>query len=181
VDALHPRQRVSVAGELFQGARAPHGAPGDGHGGGQPGGEGAAYANLGCAYRSHEDYSKAIEYHWQHLAIAKEVGDRLGEGMAYGNLGNAYQALGDYAKAIEYHTQDLAIAKEVGDRAGEGQVYGNLGNAYDSLGDYAKAIEYHTQDLAIAREVIRPWRSASSACAKSSRPRQTAPGRNGTL
>jgi hypothetical protein len=31
-----------------------------------------------------------------------------------------------------------------------------------------------------AGRLIRPWRSASSACAKSSRPRQTAPGGNGT-
>ncbi len=60
------------------------------------------------------DYAKAIEYHTQHLAIAKEVGDRAGEGAAYANLGIAYQSHGDYAKAIEYHTQDLAIAKEVG-------------------------------------------------------------------
>jgi hypothetical protein len=61
-----------------------------------------------------------LEYHTQHLAIAKEVDDQAGEGMAYGNLGNAYHLHGDSSsKAIEYHTQDLAIAKEVGDRAGE--------------------------------------------------------------
>jgi hypothetical protein len=33
------------------------------------------------------DFSKAIEFHAQHLSIAKEVGDRAGKGMAYGNLG----------------------------------------------------------------------------------------------
>jgi hypothetical protein len=31
--------------------------------------------------------SKAIEYHAQGLAIAKEVGDRAGEGAAYAKLG----------------------------------------------------------------------------------------------
>ena len=40
------------------------------------------------------DYSKAIEYHTQDLAIAKEVGDRAGEGRAYGNLGSASVAGG---------------------------------------------------------------------------------------
>ena len=72
------------------------------------------------------DYVKAIEYHRQRLAIAKEVGDRAGEGLTYGNLGNAYRSQGDFSKAIEHHGQRLAIAKEVGDRAGEGMAYGNL-------------------------------------------------------
>ena len=91
--------------------------------------------------------------HAQHLAIAKEVGDRAGEGWAYANLGNAHGSQGDYAKAIEYHTQNLAIAKKVGDRAGEGTTYGNLGSAYLSQGDFSKAIDVHAQCLAIAKEV----------------------------
>ena len=77
-------------------------------------GEGNAYANLGCAHQSQEDFSLAIKYHAQHLAIAKEVGDRAGEGRAYANLGNSYQSPGDFSKAIEYHTKDLAITKEAG-------------------------------------------------------------------
>jgi hypothetical protein len=40
-----------------------------------------AHANFGIAYSSlQEDFDKAIEYHKQHLAIAKEVGDRAGGG-----------------------------------------------------------------------------------------------------
>ena len=57
-------------------------------------GEGRAYANLGIAYWSLKDYSKAVDYHTQRLAIAKEVGDRSGEGRAYENLCNAYQSQG---------------------------------------------------------------------------------------
>ena len=34
------------------------------------------YRILGIAYRNLGDFNKAIEYHGQHLAIAKEVGDR---------------------------------------------------------------------------------------------------------
>jgi tetratricopeptide (TPR) repeat protein len=94
---------------------------------------GAIYSVLGDAYDSLGDFSRAIEYHTQHLAIAKEVGDLVGEGTAYGNLGSVYDSLGDFSRAIEYHTQHLAIAKEVGDRAGEGTAYGNLGSVYDSL------------------------------------------------
>ena len=101
--------RVSVAGELCKGHRVPRAASG----------EGKAYGNLGNAYKSQGDFSKAIKYHGQRLAIAKEVGDRAGEGRAYANLGVAYQSQGDFSKAIAYHTQRLAIAKEVGDRAGD--------------------------------------------------------------
>ena len=48
------------------------------------------YNTLGNAYQSLGNYAKAIEYHTQCLAIAKEVGDRAGEGTVYGNLGIAY-------------------------------------------------------------------------------------------
>ena len=58
-----------------------------------------AYGNLGLAYGSQGDFSKAIECHTLDLAIAKEVGDRAGEGKTYGNLGNAYRSQGDFSNA----------------------------------------------------------------------------------
>ncbi len=64
-------------------------------------------------YRSLEDFAKAVEYHKEHLAIAKEVGDRAEEGGAYNNLANAYESMGDFTKATECHAQYLLIAKEV--------------------------------------------------------------------
>ena len=94
-----------------------------------------------------------MEYHNQHLSIAKEVGDRAGEGGVYANLGNDCHSLGNFKQAIEYHNQHLTIVKEVGDRAGEGGAYGNLGNAYHNLGNFKQAIEYHNQHLSIAKEV----------------------------
>ena len=78
---------------------------------GDQAGEGAAYGNIGNAYRSLGDYRKAIEYHEKRLKIAKEICDRDGEAGAYGNLGNAYQSLADYQKAIECHEQLLKIEK----------------------------------------------------------------------
>ena len=93
--------------------------------------EGRAYGNLGIAYGSQGDLSKAIEYH---MAIAKEVGDRAEEGAAFGNLGIAFRNLGNFFKALKHHKEHLVMAKEVGDRAGEGRAYGNLGIAYRSQG-----------------------------------------------
>jgi tetratricopeptide (TPR) repeat protein len=84
-------------------------------------GKGQAYEYLGIAFWEQGDFSKAIVYHAQHLAIAQEVGNRwrrwcccvtrAGEAEAYTNLGNAFQSLGNYAKAIKYHGQCLAITK----------------------------------------------------------------------
>ena len=61
-----------------------------------PAAAGAIHSMLGNAYQSLGDSSRAIEYHTQHLAIAREVGDRAGEGRAYGSLGNAYRSLGTF-------------------------------------------------------------------------------------
>jgi tetratricopeptide (TPR) repeat protein len=98
-----PRGRVLVAGGLFQGHRRGlfqgHRATayqllGDSSRAiedheqdlasakevGDRAGEGGAYRNLCNVYDCPGDFSKAIEYHGQHLvAIAKEVGDRAGE------------------------------------------------------------------------------------------------------
>ena len=110
---------------------------------GDQAGEGAAYGNLGIAYKLLGDCQKSIEYHNKHLKIAKEIGDRAGEGEANGNLGNAYGGLGEYENASEYHEKHSKIANEIGDQAGEGRTYGNLGNDYGALGDFQKAIKYH--------------------------------------
>ena len=95
----------------------------------------------------------AIDYHEQHLKIAKEVGDRSEEGIGYGNLGNSYHRLEDFKKAVDYHERHLKIAKDARDRSGEGMAYGNLGIAYCSLGDFKKAVDYHERHLKIAKEV----------------------------
>ena len=115
--------------------------------------EGAAYTNLGSAFRSLGDYKYAIECHQQSLSIAKEIGDKDAERAAYTNLGIAYSCLGDYQKAIEFHQQSLSIAKEIGDKGTEGKAYTNLGIVYHPLGDYEKAIEFHLRSLSITKEV----------------------------
>jgi tetratricopeptide (TPR) repeat protein len=57
------------------------------------------------------DFEKAVEYHTQHLEVAKELRDRDGEVSACGGLGNAYWSLGDFGKAIEYYKQHLAMQR----------------------------------------------------------------------
>jgi hypothetical protein len=85
-----------------------------------PGHAAYVYSTLGSAYQLLGDFSKAIKYHTQHLAMAREMADRAGEGRAHGNLGIAYQSQGDFSRAIDHQKQESTIAKEVRYRAGEG-------------------------------------------------------------
>ena len=96
---------------------------------------------------------RAIEYHNQHLSIAKEVGNRACEGKAYYQLGDIYIHLDEYQRAIEYTNKCIILCKEIGDRARQGQGYGTLGNIYLRLGKTQRAIEYANKYLIIAMEV----------------------------
>jgi hypothetical protein len=73
-------------------------------------GEGRAHGNLGNAYRSQGDLSKAIAYHTQDRAIAKEVGDRAGEDKVNGNLGTCHMHLHEYDEVVAYHKAQHALA-----------------------------------------------------------------------
>ena len=63
---------------------------------------------------------KAIGFYEQHLAIAREIGDRRGEGNALGNLGTAYAALGQVERAIDLLEQALRIGREIKTRGSFG-------------------------------------------------------------
>ena len=119
----------------------------------RPAGEGNALGNLGLAYADLGQVERAIGFYEQHLAIAREIGDRRGEGNALGNLGSAYADLGQVERAIGFYEQALTIAREIGDRRGEGTALGNLGIAYTDLGQVERAIGFYEQHLAIAREI----------------------------
>ena len=81
------------------------------------------------ACRSQGDFSKAIEYHKQCLAIAKEVGDRVGEGRACGNLGTCHMHLNEYVKAVAYFEAQHALATSLKLAHGQSQAALNMGVA----------------------------------------------------
>ena len=57
--------------------------------------------NLADRYADLGQTQRAIEFHEQALAIAREIGDRSGEG-PLGKLANRYAALGQTQRAIEF-------------------------------------------------------------------------------
>ncbi|MCI0489661.1 MAG: tetratricopeptide repeat protein [Blastocatellia bacterium] len=69
--------------------------------------------NLGLAYRRLGEYRRAIEFHEQSLAIAREIGHRLGEGNALYNTSLALDKLGDRAEAIRLAEAALIIYESI--------------------------------------------------------------------
>ena len=116
-------------------------------------GEGTAYANLGNAHSSLEDFKTALDFHERSLRIAKELGDRSMEGKTYSNLGCAHDRLGDFETAIGYHKRSLKITKELNDRLGEGLACSNLGSDFECLGQVPVAIEYYQLSITLLNNI----------------------------
>jgi CHAT domain-containing protein len=104
-------------------------------------------------YSDSGEYSKALEFYQQALAICQEIGNRLEEGWSLVGIANVYSALQQYPKALKFYQQALAIQKTIGYKEGEGTTLSNMGNVYRKLGQYAKALELHQQALVILKEV----------------------------
>ncbi|MBD2069574.1 tetratricopeptide repeat protein [Leptolyngbya sp. FACHB-671] len=113
----------------------------------------AALNQLGNFLYSQSRFRDAIDFHQQHLSIAREIGDRRGEANALSNLGIAYFSLGQYQQTIDFYRQSLAIDREIGDQQGEVIALSNLGIAYFSLGQYQRAIDFYQQSLTIERGI----------------------------
>ena len=114
---------------------------------------GNSAGNLGSAYLSIGQTSKAINHYDQALESHRKIKNRRGESMWLGNLGIAYCNLGNISQAIKYYEQGLNIDSETGDRRSEAISLCNLGVAHSDLGNVHKSIEYHKQALDIAREI----------------------------
>jgi CHAT domain-containing protein len=68
---------------------------------------------LGNAYYSLGEYQKAIDFHQQWLAIAREIGDRAGEGLALSNIGYLLNTLGQTELAITFFKQSVNVREGI--------------------------------------------------------------------
>ena len=67
---------------------------------------------MGQNYYHRGEYSKALYYLQQSLAIAREIKYESLEGQSLSSLGTTYRLLGEYSKAIDYLQQSLAIDRK---------------------------------------------------------------------
>ncbi|MFZ1232406.1 MAG: tetratricopeptide repeat protein [Thiofilum sp.] len=108
---------------------------------------------IGIQYLHTGNFSTALRYLQQSLAIRQEIGDKSGEGTTLNNISQIYDARGDYDTALRYLQQALAITQEIGDKSGEGKTLNNISQIYAARGDYDTALRYLQQSLAIQQEI----------------------------
>jgi tetratricopeptide (TPR) repeat protein len=74
------------------------------------------------------NYTTALTYFTDSLAISQKIGDKAGEGTTLNNISQIYDAQGDYITALTCLTNSLAISQKIGDKAGEGNTLFNIGS-----------------------------------------------------
>ncbi|KAI8491557.1 Tetratricopeptide repeat protein 28 [Branchiostoma belcheri] len=94
----------------------------------------------------------AIRYYEQHLALARQLGDRRQEARAYNGLGLAHYAMQEYEAALGWDNKDLEICQETGDKANLVITHQNIAGSYQALGKLDQARSHYQSAMTIAME-----------------------------
>ena len=111
---------------------------------------------MGTTYEKLGDYRQAIDYARQHLAIARDIGDRAGEGEGLRALGVALWREGLTQDAKNHLHSALQLFQTLKTRDSEAETLKNLAELYQGLGEENSAREYCQQALALATELGIP-------------------------
>lgn len=114
--------------------------------------EGECLNDLGYIYNRRGEYSRALVYLDQSLAIHQSLGDQKEQGTTLNNIAFSYEHQGNYEMALQQYQQSLTMRKEAGDRKGESRTLSNIGKLYKIKGDFKTALKYLEQDLVLTRE-----------------------------
>jgi len=119
-------------------------------------GEGQALNYLSLVYSSLKDYTKAIDYQQQVLAIARSLEDPNLEWSALSTLVSFFTQIEDEQKIIEFAQQGLILARESQNSQWKWAALSTLASTYSSLENYEKVVEYAQQGLIVAQKVQNP-------------------------
>ncbi|HYG53558.1 MAG TPA: tetratricopeptide repeat protein [Flavobacteriales bacterium] len=97
-------------------------------------------------------FSIAIGYYRQSLALKRKTNDKNGLALTLNNIGNIYLVQGEFKKAMDYYHQSLKVREEMGDHIGICSTLDNIGTVYYDQKNYARSIEYTEKALEIARK-----------------------------
>jgi tetratricopeptide (TPR) repeat protein len=75
--------------------------------------EGTTLNNISQIYYAQGDYTTALTYLTNSLAIHQEIGDKAEESTTLNNIAQNYRAQGDYTIALTYITNSLAISQVI--------------------------------------------------------------------
>ena len=99
------------------------------------------------------DYSMALEFYEQALALGKDVFGQEDPEIAtfYNNIGNAYDHKGDYERALDFYLMDLrlTVAHYGMEHPYTAISFNNIGEVYRIIANFDKAAEYHRMALSV--------------------------------
>jgi predicted ATPase len=89
--------------------------------------------------RNQGDYTKAMEYHRQSLALFRALDLKMGIARELNDLGEIEWLLGNYEQAVDLHTKSLKLRREINDTEGIAVSLEHLGNIARDQGQYRNA------------------------------------------
>ncbi|NET62266.1 MAG: tetratricopeptide repeat protein, partial [Symploca sp. SIO2E6] len=98
---------------------------------------------LGWVYRNLGQYSKALEFHQQALALARKRGHSDQEAFILVEIGIVYSDLAQYERALESLQQSLQILQTTEQQLSDVEHFAlnKIGSVYRKLGQYDRALE----------------------------------------
>jgi tetratricopeptide (TPR) repeat protein len=114
--------------------------------------EGFLYTSLGAILENKGDQSGPLNYHFQSLKIAEQLGNKEGLASVYSNIGIVYESLEDLEKAIEYYSKAMSHYRSIGKKAGMALCYNNIANAYMKQDKIEEATELFEKSIQLHRE-----------------------------
>ena len=124
------------------------------------GGLARALDTLGTVVREQGDYTRAMAYYEESVALWRDLGDKQGMAATLDNLGNVALAQGAYGRASDLYEEGLALRRELGDRLGIAVTLDGLGNVALAQGDYGRAATLSGQSLDLRRALHDRWGTA---------------------
>jgi len=111
------------------------------------------FNNMAAVYVRRSDYTTALPYFQQALAMNRPLNDARNEASLTNNIGICLMELGQYGPANENFLRALALRKELDDARGQAQVLNNLGKNQVNFGRFAEARDHFQQALAIGERI----------------------------
>ncbi len=112
-----------------------------------------AFNNIAGVYLQRSDYTTALPYFQQAVAMNVSLNNLRYESALNNNIGICYMEMGKHDKADQHFLSSLAVRKQTGDVRGQAQVLNNMGKNQALMGRFREARTYFEQALALGRSV----------------------------
>ncbi|MCB2219780.1 MAG: tetratricopeptide repeat protein [Bacteroidetes bacterium] len=106
-----------------------------------------AVIEFGIEYFFRSDYDKALQYYFEALKIARQIGDPGLLSECLSEIGIVYKNQGRFELALDYYARSLAYAEQTMDTSWIASSKVNLGNVYKEQGYLTLALKYYLEAL----------------------------------